>query len=247
MWTRRQWTLFLVLIGVAILLTACGGKKVRVGKPVRVGQAETGLASWYGIPFDGRRTANGEVFDMRQLTAAHRTMPFGTWVEVTNLRTNRKVNVRITDRGPFVGGRIIDLSMGAAREIDMLASGVDRVKLRVISAPRVGEQLAQAPAKVLKVASISAKPSEPPAPEQAAAAQSKGFAVQVAAFQNLASATRLRDRLRTNYGMADIVPRDSVPAVYRVLVGNVASEEDAQALLLRLQTEFKDSFVVRKD
>lgn len=229
------------------MLTACGGKKVRVVKPVRVGQAETGLASWYGLPFDGRRTANGEVFDMRQLTAAHRTMPFGTWVEVTNLRTNRKVNVRITDRGPFVGGRIIDLSMGAAREIDMLASGVDRVKLRVISAPREAEQLATAPEKVMKVASITKKPIEPATPEPLPAAQAKGFAVQVAAFQNLASATRLRDRLRASYGMADVVARDSVPTVYRVLVGNVPAEEDAQALLLRLQTEFKDSFVVRKD
>ena len=81
---------------------------------------ETGIASWYGYPYHGRRAANGEIYDMEKLTAAHRTLPFGTWVRVTNLTNSKTVDVRITDRGPFIDGRIIDLSKAAAREIDQV-------------------------------------------------------------------------------------------------------------------------------
>jgi rare lipoprotein A len=93
------------------------------------------VASWYGIPYDGRRAASGEIFDMRQLTAAHRTLPFQTWVNVTNLTNGKQVDVRITDRGPFVNGRIIDLSLAAAREIDMVRTGTARVRIKVIAPP----------------------------------------------------------------------------------------------------------------
>jgi rare lipoprotein A len=105
-------------------------------KPAPIGQTETGIASWYGVPYNGRRSANGEIFDMEKLTAAHRSLPFDTWVEVTNLENKKRVDVRITDRGPFVKGRIIDLSQAAAREIDMITAGVVRVKLKVISKPK---------------------------------------------------------------------------------------------------------------
>jgi len=96
---------------------------------------EQGLASWYGVPFHGRRTASGETYDMHQLTAAHRTLPFGTLVRVTNLRNGRKTEVRINDRGPFIEDRVIDLSLGAARALDMVARGVVPVRLEVIAAP----------------------------------------------------------------------------------------------------------------
>jgi rare lipoprotein A len=81
---------------------------------------ETGIASWYGVPYHGRRAANGEIYDMNQLTAAHRTLPFGTMVRVTSETNGKSVTVRITDRGPFIDGRIIDLSREAAKRIDML-------------------------------------------------------------------------------------------------------------------------------
>lgn len=117
-------------------------------KPAAIGTTEKGEASWYGEPYNGRRAASGEIFDMEQLTAAHRTLPFQTWVQVTNLNNGKQVDVRITDRGPFVDGRIIDLSRAAAREIDMLRTGVARVELRVIkapeSAPSTGEFAVQA-------------------------------------------------------------------------------------------------------
>ena len=105
-------------------------------KPARIGETETGIASWYGAPYNGRRSANGEVYDMEKLTAAHRTLPFDTWLEVTNLQNQKRVDVRITDRGPFVNGRIIDLSLAAAREIDMVQSGIVRVRIKVIRKPR---------------------------------------------------------------------------------------------------------------
>ena len=91
-----------------------------------------GVASYYGERFDGRRTANGERFNMHALTAAHRTLKFGTRVRVTNKSNGRSVEVRINDRGPYIHGRSIDLSKGAARKLGMLGSGVARVKLEVL-------------------------------------------------------------------------------------------------------------------
>jgi rare lipoprotein A len=95
---------------------------------------EEGNASWYGVPFHGRRASNGEIYDMNKLTAAHRTLPFDTVVRVTNLSNGKSTVVRITDRGPFVDNRIIDLSMAAAREIDSIGPGVVPVRLDIVSA-----------------------------------------------------------------------------------------------------------------
>ena len=92
------------------------------------------MASWYGVPYHGRRAANGEIYDMYKLTAAHRTLPFETIVRVTNKKNGKQVEVRITDRGPFVEGRIIDLSLGAARELDMVGMGIAPVHLEIVSA-----------------------------------------------------------------------------------------------------------------
>jgi rare lipoprotein A len=105
-------------------------------KPLPVGYTETGVASWYGIPYHGRPAADGEIYDMEKLVAAHRLMPFNTWVRVTNLVNNKAVDVRIIDRGPFVDGRIIDLSKAAARSIDLLGPGIGQVRLEVIAAPQ---------------------------------------------------------------------------------------------------------------
>lgn len=93
----------------------------------------TGYASWYGGKFQGRLTAGGEVFDTNELTAAHKTLAFGTLVRVTHLGNERSVVVRINDRGPFVEGRIIDLSRAAAEAIDMTAQGVARVRLEILA------------------------------------------------------------------------------------------------------------------
>jgi rare lipoprotein A len=97
---------------------------------------EEGNASWYGAPFHGRRASNGEVYDMYKLTAAHRTLPFETIVRVTNVSNGKSTVVRITDRGPFVDNRIIDLSLAAALEIESVGPGVVPVRVEVLS-PRV--------------------------------------------------------------------------------------------------------------
>jgi len=102
---------------------------------VPTGYTEEGVASWYGIPFHGRAAADGEIYDMETMVAAHRLMPFNTWLKVTNLSNQKSVNVRVIDRGPFVDGRIIDLSKAAARQIDLIGPGTGRVRLEVISAP----------------------------------------------------------------------------------------------------------------
>jgi rare lipoprotein A len=102
-----------------------------------------GLASWYGGKFQGRLTANGEVFDTNQLTAAHKTLPFGTIVEVTHIASGRTVQVRINDRGPFVAGRIIDLSRAAAEALGMTGEGVAAVRLRIVSLPPEPERVVQ--------------------------------------------------------------------------------------------------------
>jgi rare lipoprotein A len=101
--------------------------------PAPEGYIEEGNASWYGVPFHGRRASNGEIYDMNKLTAAHRTLPFDTVVRVTNLSNGKSTTVRITDRGPFVEGRIIDLSLAAAREIESVGPGVVPVRLEVIT------------------------------------------------------------------------------------------------------------------
>jgi rare lipoprotein A len=102
---------------------------------VPVGYTEEGIASWYGIPYHGRRAADGEIYDMETLVAAHRLMPFNTWLRVTNVANSKSVNVRVIDRGPFVPGRIIDLSKAAARDIGLLGPGIGQVRLEVIAAP----------------------------------------------------------------------------------------------------------------
>lgn len=96
---------------------------------------EEGVASWYGIPFNGHRTSNGEIYDMHQFTAAHRTLPFNCLVRVTNLDNGKQTEVRINDRGPFVANRVIDLSLSAAQAIEMVGPGTAHVRLEIVSGP----------------------------------------------------------------------------------------------------------------
>jgi len=123
----REWLLYaagsIALVGVAVLLSFYGP------------YYETGIASWYGPGFDGNYTANGEIYDMNGISAAHKTLPFDTVVRVVELSTGRSVVVRINDRGPFVEGRIIDLSKGAAAELGIIDKGITKVGLRILRWP----------------------------------------------------------------------------------------------------------------
>ena len=109
-----------------------GDARLKNAKPI---YTETGLASWYGPPYHNRKAASGEVFNTHALTAAHKTLPMNSVVRVTNEKTNESVIVRINDRGPFVGDRVIDLSLAAAKKVSVWRAGVAKVKLEVLSAP----------------------------------------------------------------------------------------------------------------
>jgi rare lipoprotein A len=144
--TMRRLALFFVC--AALILAGCGRKKPRGATPPPapasrtpavppppVGSTERGVASWYGKPYDGRPAADGEIYDMEQMVAAHRTLPFQTMVRVRNLSNGKTVDVRIIDRGPFVNNRIIDLSHAAARAIELIGPGVANVELTILSTP----------------------------------------------------------------------------------------------------------------
>ena len=121
-------------ISVAVLLAAVTGAETANAKEKPSGmRVASGSASWYGPGFHGRKTANGERYDMHGLTAAHRSLPFGTKVRVTNRKNGKSVVVRINDRGPYAGGRVIDLSRGAAQAVSMIDSGVVPVNLEVLN------------------------------------------------------------------------------------------------------------------
>ena len=132
-----------ILFITALLLFGCVSSPKYTPSPARkemrwkrgnefVLESVTGSASFYGQKFHGRKTANGETYDMWAMTAAHKEYPFGTLIRVTNLKNDKSVIVRINDRGPFVGGRIIDLSRGAAGRIGMIEDGVGRVRLDIL-------------------------------------------------------------------------------------------------------------------
>ncbi len=145
--SSRRTSVGLTLLVVLLLLgvAGCGKRRTRSRVPIvpTTGEGEVGLASWYGHPYHGRQTANGETYDMDDMTAAHRTLAFNTWVRVVNLENNLTTIVRINDRGPFIEGRIIDLSRSGAKEIDMVGPGTALVRLDIVESPDVAMNPAQ--------------------------------------------------------------------------------------------------------
>ncbi|MEK2690222.1 septal ring lytic transglycosylase RlpA family protein [Bdellovibrio sp. GT3] len=120
--------IFIILLTVGFSLPSCA-------HPLRVGSTAQGKASWYGESHNGNRTASGETFNMKELTAAHRTLPMGSMIKVTSLTSGKSTTVRVNDRGPFKKGRIVDVSEAAAKELGMIQKGVDQVKIEVLSIP----------------------------------------------------------------------------------------------------------------
>jgi len=190
-----------VALSIAAALAACGGRRTST-TPARApvaGDTEKGIASWYGEPYHGRRAANGEIYDMNRLTAAHRTLPFGTRVRVENLDNGSSVEVRITDRGPFVDDRIIDLSRAAASEIRMIGPGLARVRLVVLEPPREGDWFAvQAGAFTRRenADEMSRKLRQRYAPVSTRRGRDGYWRVLVGAGSTEQEAGRLADRLR---------------------------------------------------
>ena len=181
---------------------------------------QEGLASWYGGKFQGRRTANGEVFDTNEFTAAHKTLPFGTVVKVTSLENGKSTAVRINDRGPFIPGRIIDLSRAAAAAIGLAGKGVAKVRIEVLS---------------------------PDSPEAAAVAVSRTaaiYSIQVAAFRNREYAELSLRRL-TEEGFTGALEQ-TPEGIYRVLVKDVP-ESELPTVKQRLREHGWTDVVVRQE
>jgi peptidoglycan lytic transglycosylase len=282
--THRSTSAFLrgwlaVVLLLALALAGCHKKKTKTPRapqahaaiPAPVGSIEEGLASWYGPPYHGRQAADGEIYDMEKMTAAHRTLPFQTWVRVTNRQNGLTVDVRITDRGPFVEGRIIDLSKAAARRIQLLGAGVSPVRLEVINPP--SQVLASAPPSAPATAPAAPAVTPQPAPPASTSAQVQTaqpptgaptqpsvplppdtingrdlYGVQVGAFAVYENAVRLRDQYSIEYGPAQLVIRQGAAPTWRVLVGSFDSEADAQQLAQRIRSEKQQPvFVVHLD
>jgi len=175
------------------------------------GYNQVGLASWYGDQFNGRPTATGERFDMHAMTAAHKTLPLPSMVEVTNMANGRTAVLRVNDRGPFVDDRIIDLSRGAAEDLGLLSRGVGEVRVRYLGpAPRLGgERLQQA-------STTPARPAPRPV-EQASLSEPSRFWVQAGAFADPLAARLSAESLG---GGASVAPADvEGRRLYRVMVG----------------------------
>lgn len=211
-----------------LLVAGCGRRSAaRLPAPARVGSSETGIASWYGVPYHGRASASGEIFDMEKLTAAHRELPFQTWVEVTNLSNGKRVNVRITDRGPFARGRIIDLSRAAARQLDMLRTGTAQVRLKVIPAP-----MNEPPVNAL---------DNPPLKSPTTTGD---YAVQAGAFSDPSRAEAFRQSLR--YSDTRVLPPREGSPLWHVVVGHALTLPAATALAEEVTKAAGQAMVIKE-
>jgi len=210
----------------ALALGAAGCTALRPTPPVTNG-VQTGVASWYGPGFHGKRTANGEIYDQYELTAAHPSLPLGTRAMVTNLTNGRAVEVRINDRGPFVDGRVIDLSYAAARSVGMIGPGTAPVRVEVLETPVVvARASAPAPRPRITRARVDMRPApapppaEPPAPEPALAEPQGSFAVQVATLTDAGRAEHLRQVLGSRFPDARVRALSAgAGRYYQVVVG----------------------------
>ena len=228
---RKQWghgpiqwvTVFLMLV-VTRAACAYGNKSTtattRRPKPYRVDGIwyqpmekaadfrQKGIASWYGKQFHGRKTSNGEVYNMYGVTAAHKTLPLGTWVKVRNLENGKSAELRINDRGPFVRGRVIDLSYGAAKKLGVVGPGTAKVEVIALGIRRADTAKGE---RYTPIDYYSGK-----------------FTFQVGAFGDRRNAERLRDQLHASYNNAHIVPFvNGEDIFYRVRVGEFATLEES--------------------
>ncbi|MFZ1288866.1 MAG: septal ring lytic transglycosylase RlpA family protein [Melioribacteraceae bacterium] len=175
---------------------------------------ESGIASWYGKEFHGKSTANGETYNKSELTAAHRTLPFGSIVRVTNIENNKSVIVRINDRGPFAKDRIIDLSQKAAQKIEMISSGSAKVELRLLSK------------------SINSKmPNDIKVPH---------YSVQVGSFKNKNDALKVSSEIN-NSRVEEVILNGE--KYYRIYVGLFTEKDEASKLKDELMNNGIDGFV----
>ncbi len=194
------------------------------------GFKQRGVASWYGRKFHGRKTSNGEVYDMHGMSAAHKTLPMGVYVKVTHLESGREIVVRVNDRGPFVSGRIIDLSYGAAQKIGIVDSGTAKVRIQALGY-RDDKQLGKTSGSV----SGSYAPGS--------------FAVQIGAFSSVESASQLAGKMRNSYGKATVSSvLTNGQQIHRVRVGHYSTLAQAEVAAKNFVIKgFSGSYVIAFD
>ena len=210
---------------LALLLFCCAPPRRATIPPPRipppkpsplVKEVQYGWASWYGKEFLGRKTASGQIYNMYDLTAAHPSLPMGTRVMVTHLKNGRSVVVTVNDRGPFVEGRIIDLSYAAAKMLDMVEEGVAWVKVEVLSWP-----------------------------DQPWKAHARGFTVQVGAFSRKVNALKLKEELSKVCDSVYITVLETSQGRYwRVRVGSFPTRDEAQAMAEHLSASGYDVIIM---
>ncbi len=213
-------------------------------KPYRIGKnwyrprphaqnfRQRGKASWYGKKFHGRKTANGEIYNMYAMTAAHKTLPLGTYVRVENLNNNKKIEVRINDRGPFVRGRIIDLSYMGAKKLGIVGPGIAPVEI-----------------VALGIASKTKTPGGSGRSYVPIDYYKGNFTVQVGAFSDRKNAERLQQKLDKEYKGAHIAAyNDGNATFYRVRVGRGSTLKQAEKYEeIMIQRGFEDAFAIAED
>ncbi len=206
-----------------------------------------GIASYYADKFDGRKTSNGEKFDNSKYTAAHRTLPFGTNLLVTNPKNNKQVVVKINDRGPFSKNRLIDLSKAAAKELDLIATGIGKVHIKVLdSLPANIEQpiairdsiseVSVSPIDTTNVSNnIDLKEIE----------KKWYYGIQVGSFKELENIEKVKKSIAeiTNETVFVFEYSKDNTILYQVVIGNFENQKAAIALRKKIQSKFKDAFV----
>lgn len=213
-------------------------KPYKIGKnwyqplPHARGFSQRGKASWYGKKFHGRKTSNGETYNMYAMTAAHKTLPFGTYVSVRNLENGRRAEVRINDRGPFARSRIIDLSYTAAKKLGMVGPGTADVEIVALGSPTHSNTFAKNAQSNIRKDYFQGN-----------------FTVQIGAFSEWGNAQRLKKELAISYKNAHITTYyDGYDTFYRVRVGRCSTLDEANRYeAFMINNGFKEAFAIAED
>lgn len=203
-------------------------------------QTQTGKASYYADKFEGHPTASGEKYKHSKLTAAHKTLPFGTRIRVTNLKNNLSVEVTVNDRGPYVEGRIVDLSKSAAEKLEFVNVGLADVKVEVIDA---GSGKVSDPARAIEHVVVDEKEFYE---FQVERQKPKGFGVQIGTYQELVNLMRLAENLKSSYQKKVVVQVKILNGIkyYSLILGQFSTRAKAETFREEIKKKFPDTFIV---
>jgi rare lipoprotein A len=206
-------------------------------------QIQTGKASFYADKFEGKMTASGDKYKHSKLTAAHKTLPFGTKVKVTNLANNESVEVVVNDRGPYVDGRVIDLSKSAAEKLGYVNKGLAEVRVEVVDA---GDGKGGGPIVPIDKVVVDEKEFYDFEIERF---QPKGFGIQIGTFQELVNLMRLSDNLKSSYQKKVTVQVKVLNGVkyYSIILGQFSTRNKADKFLAEVKPKFPDAFIAEFD